>query len=235
MKKITVKVQRKNPGTEETSFQTFEVPYEKGMRVLDALKWIQKNRDGTLAFRWNCGKGICGSCAMEINGKPSLACLTETKPGITPLRITSLKVSSNVKDLVHENEKFELKEKTLRPWFHGEEMGREGYRMKYNEAEPARQMRRCIECNICNASCRPTRDDVLTFPGPRAIVKARAWDKHPKDFGNREEELRRKGLFNCNVTRCCQINCPQDISITDEAILPAQEEWMRKERSNNDG
>lgn len=224
---VTVTVRRNNDDVDEPYDEAFDVPYEEGMRVLDALKWIQRNEDGTLAFRWNCGEGICGSCAMEVNGKPVLTCKHALKPSWNGVTIRPLQVSDTIKDLVHDNARFERKEDDIRPWFNGPEPDG-GYTMTDEEADVAREMRKCIECNICHDSCRPIRDDLVDFPGPRTIVKARAWDEHPKDEGGREQQLDDQGLFNCNQTRCCQINCPKDITITDRAILPAEEAAQKR-------
>lgn len=231
---VTVKVRRNNDEVEDPYYESFEVPYEEEMRVLDALKWIQENEDGTLAFRWNCGEGICGSCAMEVNGKPVLTCKHELASSLSGVKIAPLRVSENIKDLVHDNSTFEEKEADVRPWFNGPSPGDDGYTMSDEEAAVAREMRRCIECNICHASCRPIRDDLVDFPGPRTIVTARGWDEHPKDAGGRAEQLDDQGLHNCNKTRCCQINCPKDITITDKAIQPAQDATQNrgKDRPN---
>jgi succinate dehydrogenase / fumarate reductase iron-sulfur subunit len=97
---IRLRVQRGLPG-EEPRFDTFDVEVQEGMVVLDAVHRVQAEQDPTLACRWNCKAGKCGSCSAEINGKPRLMCMTridELPAGeivVQPVRTFPLK-----KDLV---------------------------------------------------------------------------------------------------------------------------------------
>src|SRR5438067_13921291 len=70
-----LKVFRGSPG-ETSEFVDFDVPVEEGMVVLEALHWIQGHRAPDLAVRWNCKAAKCGSCGAEVNGRPSLTCMT---------------------------------------------------------------------------------------------------------------------------------------------------------------
>jgi len=70
---------------------TYSIPFAPKMRVLDALFYIQENLDPDLAFRWNCGEGICGSCAAEVDGKPVLMCKKEITPRMFSTKISPLK------------------------------------------------------------------------------------------------------------------------------------------------
>src|SRR5688572_7655121 len=83
-------------------FETFEVEAGPGMVVLDMLFKIQAEQAGDLAIRWNCKAGKCGSCSMEINGKPRLACMTRMNslPEGEPVVVQPLKTFPVIRDLV---------------------------------------------------------------------------------------------------------------------------------------
>src|SRR2546423_1612981 len=74
-KTITLTVTRFDPGQDdEPRPQSYEVPFQDDMVVLDALNWIKTHADGSVSYRWSCRMGICGSCGMNVNGGPKLGC-----------------------------------------------------------------------------------------------------------------------------------------------------------------
>lgn len=218
MKKIKVTIKGKD------TQNTYDVPYSQKMRVLDALFYIQEKIKPDISFRWNCGEGICGSCAAEVNGDPVLMCKKEiTSDSIS---IKPLSVFPVVKDLVTDPKKVYEKLSNLKPYFTGEQTKKDFFIIHDDEIKETQEMRKCIDCFICYDSCHVIRNHPnLKFPGPINIVKTAALDKHPKEKTERSPLLEKEGLLNCNVTRCCQQNCPQDIKITEDAII-----W-EKERS----
>jgi len=226
---IKIRIERFNPDTDEKPyFKEYEIPFHPTMRVLDAVRSIQENLDGDLAYRWNCGMGICGSCAMEVNGQPVLTCKTELKQNMFGIRIRPLKALPIVKDLVADHTLIYEREKKLKLFMHPEKTG-SFFKMKQKEVDRARTFRSCIDCMICVDSCRPFRDGNVDFLGPKSIVKVMAYDAHPKDTLDRKDLLEKEGLWRCNTTRCCQNSCPQGIPITDEGIIKVQER-KRKNR-----
>ncbi len=227
---VRIKVSRYDPDQDdEPYFEEYEVPWEPHMKVLDALKQVQK-QDPTLAVRWNCGEGVCGSDAMRVDGKPVLACKTEIPEAWcdrdTPPRIEALQVFPTIKDLVADYEEVWEKEKKFKPHFEGAEpKGEDGfYEMKEREVEQAQQMRKCINCMACYDVCHVLRQQMKQYAGPRNIVKVASFEYHPKDIENRTELLDTEGNIDlCNVTRCCSNVCPQGINITTDAIIPQKE------------
>ncbi len=218
-KTVRIKIHRYEPERDnQPRFQVYEVPWHEKMRLLDALKWIQHNEDGTLAVRWNCGEGVCGSDAMRVNGYPVLACKTEiTRDWLNQEnRVEPLKTFPVIKDLVADYSEVYEKEASLKPSFIAESTD-EFYEMSAEETEHAQEMRKCISCMICYDSCHAVRND-LDFVGPRNMVKAASFSYHPKDEEDRTQQLVDGGMHNCNVTRCCTQVCPQDINITENAI-----------------
>src|SRR5581483_7263402 len=92
---------------------TFQVPYRKWMRVLDALNWIAENAATDLAFRWFCGSKMCGTCALRMNGREVLACWEAVEPVMVIEPLRNLPV---VRDLVVDRAPYERKVAQLEPW-----------------------------------------------------------------------------------------------------------------------
>jgi len=196
--------------------KTYTVPFQPKMRVLDALFEIQEEQEPDLAFRWNCGEGICGSCAARVDGKPVLMCKKEITTTMTTVQIGPLASLPVIKDLVTDPQEVYDKLEKLKPYFTGNTDGL----IHDEEIKETQEMRKCIDCFICYDSCHVIRNHRdLPFPGPMNIVKAAALDKHPGEKTERATLLENQGLWNCNVTRCCTKNCPQDIKITEDAII----------------
>lgn len=212
MKSVKVIIKRK--GNEKI----YPVKYCPKMRVLDALLFIQENTEPDLAFRWNCGEGICGSCAAEVNGKPVLTCKKEITSDMKIIRVEPLKVFPLIKDLVVDPSEAYEKLSKLKPYFTGSHKA--NYKIYDEEIREVQEMKKCIDCFICYDSCHVIRNHPdLKFTGPMNIVKAAALDKHPNEKSERANILEREGLWNCNLSRCCTLNCPQKIKITEDAII----------------
>lgn len=225
--KLIVKVFRFDPEKEiEPRYDTYEVPFEHGMRVINAIHYIQENFDGTLAFRANCRSGRCGSDAVEVNGLSVLACKHEIKSGTEEITIAPLKSFPVIKDLVVDFSKAYEYAKDI-PCFIPDQSEKEFWKIKQEEIQEIRELRKCIECFICHNVCHVIRDHQVNYVGPRFVVKAAALDKHPKDtYKKRSELLKEKGIWTCNISRCCQENCPEKIRIADDAIIYEKESGL---------
>jgi succinate dehydrogenase / fumarate reductase iron-sulfur subunit len=98
--------------------------------------------------------------------------------------------------------------------------------MKQPDIDRIEEFRKCIECFLCQDVCHVLRDHRKhdEFIGPRFLVHVAALEMHPLDTENRIEELRRaQGIGYCNITKCCTKVCPEEIHITDNAIIPLKE------------
>ena len=109
---LTVRVRRFEEGR-AFDLQEFRVPYQKWMRVLDALNWIAENKAPDLAYRWFCGTKMCGTCAVRMNGREVLACWEAVEPDMTIEPLRNLPV---IRDLVVDRGPFERKVASLEPW-----------------------------------------------------------------------------------------------------------------------
>jgi succinate dehydrogenase / fumarate reductase, iron-sulfur subunit len=200
-----------------------------GMVVLDAIHQIQAEQANDLAVRWNCKAGKCGSCSAEVNGMPKLMCMTRLSelPIDRPVTVEPMRTFPPVKDLVTDvSWNFQVKQriKPFRPRVPDAPDG--SWRMAQSDVDRVQEFRKCIECFLCQDVCHVLRDHHLhdDFIGPRFLVHVAALEMHPLDAEDRMEELRRAhGIGYCNITKCCTKVCPENITITDNAIIPLKE------------
>ncbi len=213
---------------DRAEFVDYTVEVEEGMVVLDGLFNVQTQHANDLAIRWNCKAGKCGSCSMEINGKPRLACMTrlnDFEPDelitLTPMR--SFKV---IKDLVTDVSWNYKQNKRITPFKPGKK-GKDGkYRMNTESVERVQEFRKCIECYLCQNTCHVIRDHEKKdeFIGPRFMIRLASLEMHPLDTEDRVKAIRDDyGSGMCNITKCCTNVCPENIEITDNAIIPLKE------------
>lgn len=226
---LTVRLFRFDPEKDsQPKYETYNVPFENGMRILDAITYIQDNLDGTLAFRFNCRAGRCGSDAVEVDGTSVLACKQMIKAGTTKITIAPLRAFPVIKDLVVDFSKAYEAAKGMPPF--SPKTGEKGFwKVSQEDIQEVRELRKCIECFICHDVCHVIADHKKNFIGPRFVVKAAALDKHPKDSLRKRYKIAEEGgIWLCNLSRCCQTSCPEKIRITDDAII------FNKERSVDD-
>ena len=203
----------------------YKVPVAPGMVVLDALHSIQGYQSPDLAVRWNCKAGKCGSCSAEVNGKPRLTCKTrlDSLPLDQPITVSPLKAFPLIKDLVTDvswNYKVNKKIPAFAP-----KPGVQ-WKMYQRDVDRVQEFRKCIECFLCQDVCHVLRDHSKqdSFGGPRFFVRTACLEMHPLDGVDRIGLLKNElGLGLCNITKCCTEVCPEEIHITDNAIIPLKE------------
>jgi succinate dehydrogenase / fumarate reductase, iron-sulfur subunit len=203
-----------------------------GMVVLDAIHQIQATQASDMACRWNCKAGKCGSCSAEINGKPRLMCLTrmEALPE-GDVTVQPMKSFPNIRDLVTDvswNYTVNKKITKFTPAKPGTRFVAEDgtFRMQQRDVERTQEMRKCIECFLCQNTCHVIRDHEKheVFAGPRFFARAASLEMHPVDVADREPFLKHEGGIGfCNITKCCTEVCPEHITLTDNAIIPLKE------------
>jgi succinate dehydrogenase / fumarate reductase, iron-sulfur subunit len=226
MSKRTFKVWRGDAKGGE--FKTFEVQVDPGMVVLDVLHRIQSRDANDLALRWNCKAGKCGSCSMEINGKPRLSCMTRMNVFGEDETITvqPLKTFPVIKDLVTDVS-WNYEQNKRIPKFKPKPKGPDGqHRMYQEDVDRVQEFRKCIECYLCQDVCHVIRDRDRKdkFVGPRFMIRLASLEMHPLDDDDRIPEIRDEfGSGMCNITRCCTEVCPEHIGITDNGIIPLKE------------
>ena len=204
-------------------YDTFEVPREEGMVVLNAVHYIQSHLDPSLSIRWNCKAGRCGSCSAEINGRPQLMCKTRVDSIEGEITIEPMQAFPRLKDLVTDVTA-NWKVAAAMPPFTPKANAGDIFTFYQADVDRSREFRRCIECFLCMDVCHVIREHEADYMGPRWVVKAASLDMHPMDGLNRSKFMKDTGgLGYCNITKCCQEICPEHIVITDDAIIPEKE------------
>ena len=203
----------------------YKVPLTEGMVVLDAVHSIQANQAPDLAVRWNCKAAKCGSCSAEVNGRPRLMCKTrmDSLPLDQPVTVYPMKAFPLIKDLATDvswNYKVNQKIPPFQP--------RPGveWKMDQRDVDRVQEFRKCIECFLCQNVCHVLRDHDKKdqFGGPRFFVRTAGLEMHPLDGVDRTRMLKEQlGIGFCNITKCCTDVCPEEIHITDNAIIPLKE------------
>jgi len=208
----------------------FRVEVNEGEVVLDVLHRLQATQTPDLAVRWNCKAGKCGSCSMEINGKPRLGCMTRMstfEPEET-VTVTPLRTFPVIRDLVTDVSFNYQKAREMPAFAPPPGVAPGEYRMQQVDVERSQEFRKCIECYLCQNTCHVVRDhedNKETFSGPRFFIRAAELDMHPLDARTDRKNFARQeqGLGLCNITKCCTEVCPEHIKITDNAIIPMKE------------
>ncbi len=217
---ITFNIRRFNPDEDDAPrWQQFTVPVEEGMTVLDGLHWIQENQDATLAFRFSCRMGVCGSCAMLINGTPTMACNTQVLHVTdSTLTLGPLPNFDVIKDLVPDLMPMLEKHASIMPFLQRtdtQEMTTPTweYMQSVEELEEYFQFTYCMKCGCCMAACPGTATD-REYLGPMPLTQAYRFNVDSRDDG---QENRNKvvtsphGVFSCHYAGECSKVCPKGV------------------------
>tara|TARA_X000000368_G_scaffold391663_1_gene355827 strand:- start:9205 stop:9915 length:711 start_codon:yes stop_codon:yes gene_type:complete len=187
---------------------------ECGPMVLDALIYIKERIDRSLAFRRSCREGICGSCAMNINGKNRLACLTPIEETNTIFPLPHMPI---LRDLIPDMNTFYRQYKEIKPWLHNnKEIGETENLQTIEERKKLDGMYECILCACCSTSCPSywwsSNDGYL---GPAVLMQAYRWIEDSRD-NNTKERIEQMNdamkLFRCKTIMNCSDTCPKGLN-----------------------
>jgi len=210
-------------------FEDYPTSVAEGMVVLDAVHQIQAQQANDLAVRWNCKAGKCGSCSAEVNGSPRLMCMTRLNQLdlSKPVTVEPMRAFPSIRDLVTDvSWNFQAKKSITRFKPRPPDAADGTWRMAQVDVERVQEFRKCIECFLCQDVCHVLRDHGMfgEFVGPRHLVYAAALEMNPLDTADRVRDLKEThGVGFCNITKCCTKVCPENITITDNAIIPLKE------------
>ncbi len=187
-----------------------------GPMVLDALIKIKSEIDSTLTFRRSCREGICGSCAMNINGRNTLACIKAIEDIDGPVVIYPLPHMNVIRDLVVDLENFWAQYESVEPW------------LKTSTPPPTRERRQspedrarldglyeCILCACCSTSCPSYWWNGDRYLGPAALLQAYRWIADSRDEATNErlEALEDPfKLYRCHTILNCTNSCPKGLN-----------------------
>jgi len=204
--------------SEPPRLDTFELDAKScGPMVLDALIQIKAALDSTLTFRRSCREGICGSCAMNINGLNCLACTTAMQDLKGEIRIYPLPHMPVVKDLVPDLTDFYAQYAAVEPWLKTRTPAppdRERLQSKH-EQERIDRPAACILCACCSTACPSYWWNSDRFMGPAALLAAYRWivDSRDEFTGERLDQLEDPfRLYRCHTIMNCTDVCPKDLS-----------------------
>lgn len=160
---------------------------------------------------------------------PKLMCMTRLNqlPLEKPVTIEPLRSFPLIRDLVADltwNYRAKAKTREFKP--RPADAADGGWRMAQQDVDRVEEFRKCIECFLCQDVCHVIRNHQLQeeYIGPRLFVHTAALEMHPLDSDDRLGDLNNsQGLGYCNITKCCTNVCPEDIKITDNAIIPLKE------------
>ena len=216
--RIKLQVARYRPEQEsEATFDEYEVPCSKDWVVLDGLNHVKDRIDGTLAYRWSCRMGVCGSCGMMVNGEPKLTCatfLTDYAPG--PVRVEPLRNFPVIRDLIVDIGDFMRKLATVKPWIVREEekpLSAGEYRQTPQELDDYKQYSMCINCMLCYSAC-PVYGLDPHFIGPAVIALAQRYNLDSRDEGSAERMAvlsEHDGIWGCTFVGECTKVCPKHV------------------------
>ena len=200
------------------SIDTYYVDLEDcGPMVLDALIKIKNEIDPTLTFRRSCREGICGSCAMNIDGTNTLACLKPVEDVRGTVKIYPLPHMPVVKDLVPDLTNFYAQYASIKPWLQARTPpppDRERLQSKHDQ-EKINEPSACILCACCSTSCPSYWWNSDRYLGPAALLQAYRWivDSRDEATGERLDQLEDPfRLYRCHTILNCTQACPKDLN-----------------------
>lgn len=217
--KAKVVVFRYNPEDDERPrYEAHEVPYQEGMTVLDALTYIRQNHDSTLAFSYECRCGYCGSCAVEVNGEPTLACRTLASKNMLIKPLSNVPI---VRDLVVDRTTIMDGLVRIRPFLERRRpLEREPEELLPADFSTFRIVSRCINCLCCVSRCPTFTEARHLYAGPTLMVEVARLAFDPRDGGDRPRTAYEEGLFNCAMCGKCTEVCPHDIDVPKLVMMP---------------
>ncbi len=208
-------------GREDGALQTFDVPRRDNQTVLDVVTYIQRSLDPTLSYRFSCRVGMCGSCAMQVNGRARWTCRTHVSKVVDgdALEIRPLSNLPVVKDLVTDMAPFFDKWAQAKGQFKGTATRKDDF-ARVSPDSPMRRLANaaieCIGCGVCYSTC-----DVVSWKpdylGPAAMNRAWTLINDERD-GARRERLEAvagdAGCHACHTHMSCTEQCPKQLSPT---------------------
>jgi len=203
---------------ENPRIDTYDVDLDScGPMVLDALIKIKNEIDPTLTFRRSCREGICGSCAMNIDGTNTLACTKPIAEIRGDVKVNPLPHLPVVKDIVPDLSHFYAQYATIRPWIRTQSTtppDRERLQSK-GEREELDGLYECILCACCSASCPSYWWNSDRYLGPAILLQAYRWinDSRDEATGERLDQLEDPfRLYRCHTIMNCAKACPKGLN-----------------------
>jgi succinate dehydrogenase / fumarate reductase iron-sulfur subunit len=218
--KKVFKIYRWDPDSgENPRMDTFEINLDNcGPMVLDALLYIKNDLDPSLTLRRSCREGICGSCAMNIDGRNTLACTKAIEDVEDDVKVYPLPHMAVIKDLVPDLTHFYAQYASIKPWMITESATPPAHRERLQSKEDRAKLDglyECILCACCSTSCPSYWWNSDRYLGPAALLQAYRWiaDSRDEATGERLEELEDPfKLYRCHTIMNCADTCPKGLN-----------------------
>jgi len=215
---VKLKIFRYDPEKDKKPhYDKFTIEAEPTDRVLDMLEQVKNYQDGSVSYRRSCAHGVCGSCAMRINGVNRLACKSLVQDVGTKVTIEPILGLSVEKDMIVDMDPFFDHYKSVMPYFVGsEEMPQKEQLQSPEERERFDDTTKCILCGACTTSC-PSFWANGNYVGPAAIVNAHRFifDSRDQAAAERLKILNDQfGVYRCHTIFNCTSACPREIQVT---------------------
>ena len=214
-----VNIYRWDPSTgENPRIDTYEVDMDNcPSKVLDILNKIKNELDPTIAYRRSCAHGVCGSCAMNIDGVNTLACIkshTDINGDLNVYPLPHLKV---VKDLIGDLTNLYKQYESIKPWLQTQQTGKEKIELKQSQKDREKLdgYYECILCACCSTSCPSYWWNGDKYLGPAVLLQAYRWINDSRDEDKNErlkkvaDELK---LYRCHTIMNCTNSCPKGLN-----------------------
>ena len=188
-----------------------------GPMVLDAILKIKNEIDTTLTFRRSCREGVCGSCAMNVNGKNTLVCTKAISDYSGTIKVFPLPHMDVIKDLVADMTNFYAQYASIKPWIETESPApadRERLQSK-EERKKLDGLYECVLCACCSTSCPSYWWNSDKYLGPAVLLQASRWleDTRDESAGARLDELEDPyKLYRCHTIMSCTDTCPKGLN-----------------------
>ena len=216
---IILRISRFNSKTDSApTFAEFKVPVQKWTTVLEAILFVKQNLDHSVAVRYSCRQASCGSCGMQINGKPSLACYTKiSELNSNVITVEPMHNFPIIRDLAVDFKQMFATHKKMKPYIVREDSeltpGTKEFLQTPEDVEKYLQFSYCIKCGLCNSSC-PTMATDTSFIGPQGLAQAYRYVADNRDDGKKERLKiidQSHGIWRCHFAGSCSHVCPKGV------------------------
>jgi len=225
-RRLAISVLRYNPqeAGDKPRLQTYELDEADGMTLFIALNEIREKQDASLQFDFVCRAGICGSCAMVINGRPGLACRTLTKNLPAAITLAPLPFFELIGDLsVNTGKWMRAMSERVEGWLHMKDphpdLTRLEERMDPDLADKIYELDRCIECGCCVAACGTARmrEDFVGAVGLNRVARFRLDPRDARTDADYYEIIGDdNGVFGCMSLLACHDVCPKNLPLATQ-------------------
>ncbi len=212
-------IYRWNPDSSDNPrIDVYEIDRDRcGPKVLDAILKIKNEIDTTLAFRRSCREGVCGSCAMNINGKNTLACISSIDDYPDPIKIFPLPHMQVIKDLIPDMTHFFAQYASIKPWIETQTPAPADAERLQSREDRAKLdgLYECVLCACCSTSCPSYWWNSERYLGPAVLLQAYRWlnDSRDENTGERLDDLEDPfKLYRCHTIMNCTDTCPKGLN-----------------------